>query len=77
MFIDVTPHLVDVGVTDVGGDGVHISAGEGYGDTNANHWFVNRLYVEDNHRGFLVRGGNTNAGTALDIVAISNRDFGI
>ncbi|MFE2274270.1 hypothetical protein ACFXB4_34230 [Streptomyces lavendulae] len=77
LFCDVTPHLVDVGVTDFGGDGVHIRAGKGYGKSNANQWYVERLFVEDNHRGFYVSGGDSNAGLAIGIVAISNRDFGI
>jgi len=72
-----TIHLERVGVTYFGGDGILIEAGEGYANTNANNWSLKNIWVEDNHNGLYIHGGNSNAGVAINVVAISNRNYGI
>lgn len=70
-------HLERVGVTYFGGDGILIEAGEGYNNTNANNWSLKDIWVEDNHNGLYIHGGDSNAGVAINIIAISNRNYGI
>jgi hypothetical protein len=77
IYVRCPVHLERVGVTDFGGDGIYIEAGEGYTNTNANSWSLRNIWLEDNHNGLYIRGGDSSAGVAISVITISNRNYGI
>lgn len=74
--VDCRVNFERVSVTDFGGDGIHIDASIAQ-DRNANSWSLKDIFVEDNENGLTVQGGNTNGGVAINVLALSNREYGI
>lgn len=78
------PALLDgVGISEFPGDGLHIVAdvtsGEGTASKgNANQWSCRNVSVVSNGRhGMYLRGGDSNAGCAIQINAVSNGRWGV
>ena len=71
--------IEDVRVFNFQGSGIHIVADVASPDTrgNANFWQVNRVNVDSCRDGIHVAGGDTNGGTAIGVIATSNRRWGI
>lgn len=76
IIFNTPPQLVNVAVSGFGGNGVHIEATTP--TANANQWYMERVWSQANGgHGFYVDGGDSQAGTAIACVALSNTGWGI
>lgn len=71
--------LENVAVYDFQGDGIYILAAAGAGapsEGNANFFYLQRVFAQNNRNGFFIDGADANSGALVACGAISNRRWG-
>lgn len=67
----------DCVIENFSGNGVHIEADAKHHDSNANRWRMNNVTVRNCENGIYTRGGDANAGSAIECDFRKNRLWGI